>query len=361
MILREAISNAIHACIIEKQRRKDTQGYISKISIEINSKNNLIIIKDNGIGFSIEDKEIFFNIAERNKLKIENNLPTKGLGRLAYAHFSEEICFDSVSDNKKISFKYPPQNSLFDELKQEPLQTNENNGTILTLRVRENLLSAFVNKYKNNIEKLKEWILDNFAFLFYDLNKLEFSVSIDEKNEIIPLDSVEKEDYSVTIQRKKYDMFLLSVNGNEKLVAHKLLVNKNLKYDRDIKGLQQTIYVASPLLDDRITQDGLSVEIEDIREDIEEEVTKILDKKFKKYFENQRNKSIDNLSKSKQKFPFLADFMPKPSFINGYKIVKNEGFRQIARFSLGEKLGKDFVFIGLQNRANLIGGEHRAV
>ena len=109
-------------------------------------------------------------------------------------------------------------------------------------------------------------------------------------------------------------------------MAHKLLVDKNLKYDRDIKGLQQTIYVASPLLDDRITQDGLSVEIEDIRGDIEEEVTKILDKKFKKYFESQQNESIENLSRTKQKFPFLADFMPKPTFISGYKIMKNEDF-----------------------------------
>ncbi|MBD5391160.1 hypothetical protein HDR67_04060, partial [bacterium] len=49
LILREAISNAIHACIIEKTRRDNIQ-YIPKVELKIDSKNNTITIKDNGIG-----------------------------------------------------------------------------------------------------------------------------------------------------------------------------------------------------------------------------------------------------------------------------------------------------------------------
>ncbi|RDU58359.1 ATP-binding protein [Helicobacter sp. MIT 99-5507] len=329
LILREAISNAIHACIIEKTRRKNIQ-YIPKIEIKIDSKNNTIIIKDNGIGFSLEDKQIFFNIAKQNKLKTENNLPSKGLGRLVYLYFSEKAFFDTINDNKNFSFNYPSELNLFDELEKTPQESNEENGTSLTLIIKENLLKTFIDKYKKDMTKLQEWILDNFAFLFCDLDNLNFSIAIDEKVETIPLNKVKKENYKIIIQRKEYNVFLLSVKGNEKLniklVAHKLLVDKSLEYDREIKNLKQTIYISSPLLDDRITHDGLSVEIEDIKNEIKKEITKILDEKFKDYFENQQNQSIQNLSITKQELPFLADFMQKPSSINGHKIITKEDF-----------------------------------
>ncbi|WP_297577892.1 ATP-binding protein [uncultured Helicobacter sp.] len=329
LILREAISNAIHACIIEKTRRGNIQ-YIPKIEIKIDSKNNMITIKDNGIGFSLEDKQTFFNIAKQNKLKTENNLPSKGLGRLVYLYFSEKISFDTINSHKEFLFEYPSEDSLFDELQKSPQETNETNGTILTLTIKESLLKTFINRYKQNMEKLQEWILNIFAFLLYDLNDLNFSITIDEKTKSISLNQVDKECHKITIQGKEYNVSLLSVKGGEKLaiklVAHKLLVDKDLKYDREIKELRQTIYVASPLLDDRITHDGLSVEIDDIKNEIEEGITKILDEKFKSYFEKQQNESIQNLSNTKQKFPFLADFMQKPSSINGHKIITKEDF-----------------------------------
>lgn len=67
LILREAVSNAIHACIIEY--RQDNIGYLPQISIYINSKENNIKIIDNGVGFSESDKKNFFDIAKSNELK----------------------------------------------------------------------------------------------------------------------------------------------------------------------------------------------------------------------------------------------------------------------------------------------------
>lgn len=57
LILREAISNAIHACIIERQN--NIEGYLPTISICINSNNNSVKITDNGVGFSETDKKYF--------------------------------------------------------------------------------------------------------------------------------------------------------------------------------------------------------------------------------------------------------------------------------------------------------------
>ncbi|TQR61526.1 hypothetical protein [Campylobacter troglodytis] len=64
LILREAIYNAIHACILEY--KQGNQGYLPEISIYINSQNNSVKIVDNGIGFSESDKKIFFDIAQSN-------------------------------------------------------------------------------------------------------------------------------------------------------------------------------------------------------------------------------------------------------------------------------------------------------
>lgn len=331
LILREAISNAIHACIMEyKQENRD---YLPEISIHIDSQNNTIKIKDNGIGFSESDKKIFFDIAQSNSLKQQSNLPSKGLGRLVFVYFGKNISFETSHNKKSFSFMYPPEIDLFTTINEQPKDTDNSNGTTLNLNVDENYMETFIKKF-NTINYFEEWILDNFAFLLYDFNDLKIHISIDSNTKDIELSKINKKEFSIQINNQDYNLEILIVDSNAnldiKLVAHKLLIDKKIKYDRIINELKKKIYIASPLLDDRITPDGLGAEIEDIKQDLEQEITKILDREFKDFIAKQREESCNNLSSTKNELPFLADFMPSFDSIKGYKIQRKKDFIQEA-------------------------------
>lgn len=333
LILREAISNAIHACILEHKQQK--QGYLPKISIHINSQSSSITVIDNGIGFSESDKKIFFDIAQSNSLKQKNSLPSKGLGRLVFVYFGKNISFETAHNKKALSFTYPPSNevSLFDFVNQPSRDTNNPNGTTLKLNIDKSYMEAFIKKFKV-IDDFEEWVLDNFAFLLYDFNVLKIHIDIDNNVKRIEISKIGKKETNIQINNQQYNLEILFVDSNAnldiKLVAHKLLIDKTVKYDRTIKGLKRKVYIASPLLDDRITADGLNAEIEDIKQDLQQEITRILDKEFENFIHKQREESRDNLSKTKNELPFLAEFMPSFDSIKGYRIQHKGDFIQAA-------------------------------
>ena len=333
LILREAVSNAIHACIIEY--RQGNIGYLPQISIYINSKENSIKIIDNGVGFSESDKKNFFDIAKSNELKQKNNLPSKGLGRLALVYFGKDIFFETAHNQKAFSFTYPLGNevNLFDFYDQPPRDTNNPNGTTLNLNVDKSYMETFIKKFKI-IDDFEEWILDEFAFLLYDFDNLKIHIDIDSNVKNIELSKIDTEKFEVEINKQKAELEILTVDSkyklNIKLIAHKLPISQSINYDRTINELKKKIYIASPLLDDRTAADGLSAEIDDIKQDLEQEITKILDKKFEEFITRQQRVSCNNLRDTQTEFPFLADFMPSFDSIKGYKIQQKKDFIQEA-------------------------------
>lgn len=345
LILREAISNAIHACIIQYKQNENNK-YLPEISIIINSEEKSIKIEDNGIGFSEDDKRLFFDIAKSNILKQENKLPSKGLGRLVFIYFAKNIHYETTHNKKFISFEYPQQeDNLFKIYNQKFENTYKENGTSLSLNMDEKYLKTFIKKYANPIEKFEEWIIDNFAFLLYDFKELKISASIDKKIKEMQFSNIDKKEFNIKIYDKEFPIEIIIVNSKSnldiKLVAHKLLIEKKIDYDRIINSLNKKIYISSPLLDDRITADGLNAEIEDIKSELEEEITKVLDKEFDELIAKQREKSRENLSVTKSELPFLAEFMPDFESINGYKIKSKTDFIQDAINEKG-KLEQNF-------------------
>lgn len=266
-------------------------------------------------------------------LKQENNLPSKGLGRLVFVYFGNNISFGTAHNRQSFSFVYPPKIDLFTTINEKPQDTNNPNGTTLNLNVDKSYMETFVKKFKI-IDDFEEWILDNFAFLLYDFNDLKIHINIDSNEKNIEISKINKKDFSIQINNQQYNLEILIVDSNAnldiKLVVHKLLIDKRVRYDRIIKGLKKKIYIASPLLDDRITPDGLNAEIDDIKQDLEQEITKILDKEFEVFIKRQQKESCHNLSKTKNELPFLADFMPSFDSIKGYQIQQKTDFIQDA-------------------------------
>ncbi len=223
---------------------------------------------------------------------------------------------------------------------------------------------AFIKKFKV-IDDFEEWILDEFAFLLYDFNNLKIHIDIDSNIKNIELSKIDTEKFEIEINKQKADLEILTIDSkyklNIRLIAHKLPILQSINYDRTINELKKKVYIASPLLDDRIAADGLSAEIEDIKQDLEQEITKILDKKFEKFITKQQRVSCNNLIDTQAEFPFLADFMPSFDSIKGYKIQQKKDFIQEAMQEKG-KLEQSLkpkrrVMIEIQNLQKYYGKE----
>lgn len=338
LLLRECISNAIHACII---KNRNTKNYNPKIHIRIDE--DKITIEDNGIGFSEEDKELFCNLAQENKNKRDNKLPSKGLGRLTIAYFTTISYFRTINQEKELFFEYPQENinNLF-ELKAYEAK-GKKDGTILEMTVNKKLLETFIKKYDNE-NNIQTWLMENFIFLLASETKIDITFTINKNSYEINYATPEILNEKIIISNEEYEfkLFLLeSDNINIKLVAHGLSTNSKIKYDRNLKENNKSIFISSDLLDDRISLDGLSIEIDDIKDELEKQIGKILDNYFKDDFKKQKEMSVRMLRKAKKNLPYLAEFMPSEEKINGFKIEQEQDFIKKAIDEKG-KAEKDF-------------------
>lgn len=82
-LLREVVSNAIHATIIREKNKIDTQYNPNvKVSINIEEKNIEIKIWDNGDGFTGLNRKYFTHLDKKNHQKENLNFHPIGQGRL---------------------------------------------------------------------------------------------------------------------------------------------------------------------------------------------------------------------------------------------------------------------------------------
>ena len=203
LILREAISNAIHACIIQYKQNENNK-YLPEISIIINSEEKSIKIEDNGIGFSEDDKRLFFDIAKSNILKQENKLPSKGLGRLVFIYFAKNIHYETTHNKKFISFEYPQQEDNLFKFYNQKLE-----NTYKDCPFQDDFESVTMKHCKN-----KKW----FALLMNVNNKLYLNVKTDPNysdilrntyDYIIPAYHMNKEHWNTIIIDEKVDKTLV--------------------------------------------------------------------------------------------------------------------------------------------------------
>ncbi|MDA3079391.1 MULTISPECIES: ATP-binding protein [unclassified Campylobacter] len=336
LILREAISNSIHACIIQKETFKE-ESYQAKIHIKIQENQNggIIVIEDNGIGFSEIDKEMLFDLGSSNETKINHRLPTKGLGRLVFVYYANQITIQTTNNNKFSSFSYPASLGLYID----SVNKDEKNNTKIEMVVNKQYMKTFSDKFKNNLQLLSDWILDNFVFLIHDFAELTILLEFNGEQKIVNLDSAKNEDFYINIGDNQYEAKMLEINSNKfeiKLIAHRLLIDTEIAYSKNIENYKNRLYISSTILDERITPNGLSADIKDIKDELEQSISNYLDKKFNKEIKEQKELSQKNLSKAKNKFPFLSEFMPKYDDISGVKIEEENDFVNSAIMSKGE-------------------------
>lgn len=204
--LRELIQNSIDACKLAKEVRKNLEGYNDpEIFIKYSKEKNYVIIKDTGMGMTLEIiKNHFLNVGKsyyKSKEYIDMNYDYKPIGQYGIGFLA---CF-LLSDNVIIKTRHSSSNiSYIIELEKhsEYVVTKEENtsffyGTEIHLEYtkffkvfeNETELKKFIEKYfwsdikiqiKNDDLENSEILIKNQKFedvvAFYNQKRMEFKI-----------------------------------------------------------------------------------------------------------------------------------------------------------------------------------------
>lgn len=170
-LLREIISNSLHAVLIRKNKELN---YMPEVSLKIQFSDNScqIDLKDNGEGFTEDNVKYFDELDVRNQEKEQLNFHPLGQGRLAIVFFSDKAEYETVYKDRKGTYNkriipYPntEQNLFSCSLFSEEKIAVENSYTNLRIIInRQNSLSrakTFFKKYPT-CSDFRIWFIETF-------------------------------------------------------------------------------------------------------------------------------------------------------------------------------------------------------
>ncbi|MBF0410961.1 MAG: ATP-binding protein [Candidatus Riflebacteria bacterium] len=352
-LLRETISNSIHAAFIRHKRENDS--YIPQISIKIKSedKKASIEIHDNGDGFNKTNSECFVSLDSINKDKERLNLHPMGQGRLAILFFASSAFFDSTykglqGDLERIRFPYPTetklQGSLFDiigdylEKKTEISDT----GTILKMDFSSNKHSRYTTFFKkhDDEDKIKDWLIQNFFPFFMNMENLDLSVNFDGvkftiSKKIIE-DGIKNVPFSVEFPKNNsekidFKLWLLKKQSSPKSKIKVTCFARQLMADLDSGSIEYEIdlpeayewFLTSDYFDQRVNQTGDKIETsEDDISAIQTAMKKALDNHFSAEINKNRKETQENIKSVKENYHSIGVFIDEPSLMISNKVLK---------------------------------------
>ena len=337
-LLREVVSNALHATII-RDMSNDNALYKPKVEVAItqSKKSIKIVVKDNGEGFNGLNRKYFTHLDTKNPQKEELHFHPMGQGRLAIVYFTDNASYKSVfieEDGKywqKI-FNYPEESTpLFDieDFKGQKSDKSDSETT-LTLEIDKQQTykraNTFLKKYPD-IEKLKHWFIENFFPFFMENESLILSVEIDDNYSEISKSYIENNIDSIPFNvifkdepetPHDFKLWLVKKDGVPKTkiqitcFARHLraeIENSKLEYDIDLPDAYDWFLTAA-YFDDNVDQKGDKIEIPGKHvEIIQLNLSKALDKHFASQIKKNRAETRNNILNTEKNFPSLSLFM----------------------------------------------------
>lgn len=358
LLLREIISNAIHAVLIRESKEKN---YIPVLNLNVvfDEAQCKIELTDNGEGFNERNRKYFEELDKKNPEKEKLNFHPLGQGRLAIVYFADSAEYETVYKDEtgkynKRTIPYPSTSEgLFSFSEYEEVEVNNNTYTKLTILINKQLTlgraKTFFKNYHNS-ELFKHWFIETFFPFIISNEALVINISLNGDSFTIKKDSIEaetqKEPFELTLSDDNKYSFILWLIKNSKPMhgdnpiicfARNLrasLSNGHLSYSID-NNEGYTLYLTSNFFDEYVDTKGerIDVSCDDII-CIQNKINEILDNKFKNIIENNRKVSKRNLKNFQQKYPSLEAFVVESNIIEDKKIV-NEG--EIIQSAINEK------------------------
>ena len=357
LLLREIISNAVHAVLIRQSKEVD---FIPKVDLDITFDDTLckIELTDNGEGFNEKNRKYFEELDQKNPEKEKHNFHPLGQGRLAIIYFADSAVYETVYKDEngkynKRTIPYPNETEgvfSFEEFKEE---ASNNTYTKLTILINKQQTlgraKTFFRNYSNS-QSFKQWFIETF-FPFIITNKLLIiNISLNGDNVIIKKDSIESEtkqepfdlrllddnQYSFTLWLVKNDE---QMRGDNPIVcfARNLIANlSNGKLSYQIDNNEgYHLYLTSDFFDEYVDTKGEKIDIScDEITSIQKKINEILDDRFKVVIENNQKVSKRNLKNFQKKYPSLEAFVAESNIV-GDKNIVNE--KEIIQSAIDEK------------------------
>jgi len=350
LLLREIISNAVHAVLIRQSKEVD---FIPKVDLDITFDDTLckIELTDNGEGFNEKNRKYFEELDQKNPEKEKHNFHPLGQGRLAIIYFADSAVYETVN---KRTIPYPNETEgvfSFEEFKEEEASNNTYTKLTILINKQQTLGRAktFFRNYSNS-QSFKQWFIETF-FPFIITNKLLIiNISLNGDNVIIKKDSIESEtkqepfdlrllddnQYSFTLWLVKNDE---QMRGDNPIVcfARNLIANlSNGKLSYQIDNNEgYHLYLTSDFFDEYVDTKGEKIDIScDEITSIQKKINEILDDRFKVVIENNQKVSKRNLKNFQKKYPSLEAFVAESNIV-GDKNIVNE--KEIIQSAIDEK------------------------
>lgn len=358
LLLREIISNAIHAVLIRESKEKN---YIPELNLDVvfDETQCKIELTDNGEGFNERNRKYFEELDKKNPEKEKLNFHPLGQGRLAIVYFADSAEYETVYKDdsgkyNKRTIPYPSTSEgLFSFSEYEEVEVKNNTYTKLTILINKQQslgrAKTFFKSY-STYELFKQWFIETFFPFIISNETLVINISFNGNSFTIKKDSIEaetqKKPFELSLSDDNKYSFILWLIKNSKPMhrdnpiicfARNLrasLSNGHLSYSID-NNEGYTLYLTSNFFDEYVDTKGerIDVSCDDIVY-IQNKINEILDDKFKKVIENNRKVSKRNLKNFQQKYPSLEAFIVESTIIEDKNIV-NEG--EIIQSAINEK------------------------
>lgn len=358
LLLREIISNAIHAVLIRKNKERNYTPELN-LNITFDKSQYKIELTDNGEGFNEINQKYFEDLDKRNPEKERLNFHPLGQGRLAIVFFADTAEYETVykDENSKYykrTIPYPSASEglfSFSEYQEE----NASNSTYTKLTIlinKQQTLGRANTFFKNyhNTELFKQWFIETFFPFIISNETLVISISLNGDGYTIKKDNLEaetkKEPFELTLSDdNKYSFTLWLIKNSKPMHGDNPIIcfarnlraslsNGYLNYSID-NNEGYTLYLTSNFFDEYVDTKGDRIDIScnDITS-IQRKIDEILDERFKTVIENNQNASKRNLKNFLKKYPSLEAFVVKSKIVEDKKIV-NEG--EIIQSAINEK------------------------
>lgn len=367
LLLREIISNSIHAVLIRQNKENNFNPKLElNIDFDEEQEKCKIELTDNGEGFTDKNRDYFEKFDKRNAEKLKLNFHPLGQGRLAIIYFSDFAEYETVYKGKDGALKkrrmpYPPEdegNKLFscdDFAEENPKETDS--FTKLTIEINKvqsfGRAKTFFKKYPD-IASIKQWFIETFFPFIVSNDNLKININYNGSSAIIQKDDVEENTQPLSFE------ILLSENEEEKAYKFRLWLIKtaekshrenpivcfarNLQVELSTGELTYSIdceyghlfYLTSNYFDEQVDTRGEKLEISDMTLTlINSKVNEVLNDNFKMVIEQNKKSTERNFKAFKTQYPSLKPFVEELDILNSKNIIIKE--EEIIKTAIEEK------------------------
>lgn len=358
LLLREVISNAIHAVIIRQHKDNSITPSIS-LDIVLRENECRIYLTDNGEGFTKQNRECFEALDKINIEKERYKFHPLGQGRLAIVYFADSANYETVyKDESGVYWKqhipYPNISDGLFELEGFAKEKVETKDTYTKLTLIINKPQTFGRahtffKTRDSIDALKLWVIETFFPFLIQNDTLNITLTFNGVSTTITRKNIETEveqapfELDLLEQKHVFSIWLIRSNfpmkGDNPITcfARNLkaeLSNGKLSYQLD-NETGYKLYLTSDLFDECVNTKGEHIEISNnVIYDIQNKINETLDKRFANIIAQNKRQSKKNLNIFRQKYPSLEVFIENNTLSSEKSIVSET---DIVRRAVEEK------------------------